>query len=153
MTDDIFADFTNTQTDSCDEACSVAVVSDDNAAQPIDIEIAGCDDYISVDAGSMTLGSGCQMIDLRLTVKDVCPGKKAAVAVALTEVSGRGKEIPCGLKAVTIENKECFPRNIRVEGLRFVLPDEIGLTPAKRPKKCLRARVFANYMTFDTDII
>ena len=50
----------------------------------------------------MFLESQGRILQLDLTLKQVCPGKRGALAVILTEVDENGQEHARGMKTVTI---------------------------------------------------
>ena len=52
--------------------------------------IDGCEDAVILDAGSVMLSSLGRILQLDVTVKNVCPNKRVALAVILTEVDQNG---------------------------------------------------------------
>ena len=138
-----------TVTVSCD-----AVVCPEGCPDPVDLYVEGCEDAVEVDAGDVYLASQGRIIQLDLTVKNVCPGKRVALAVLLTEVDGSGQEYPRGLKTVTLPAHD-FPacRDIQVRCLKFVVPEDLSVSPDAARGMCsrrsFRARSFAH--TIDTD--
>ena len=110
-----------------------------------------CTDVSLCDAGMTDLG---RLIRLDLRVRDVCPGKRVAVAVILTEEGPCGEEKPMGMKTFTIpaHNGEIC-RDVRLNCIEFVAPEEkgrCGCGSLCRTRK-FKARVVANYL--DTDYV
>ena len=107
-----------------------------------------------VDLGDTFLQSLGRIVQLDVTVKNVCPGKRVAMAVILTEVDKNGIEHQRGMKAFTIP-AQTHPtcRDILVRCIKFVLPEDVnvsgGIPHAICGPRNLRARVIAHYM--DTD--
>ena len=103
-----------------------------------------CQNAALVDLGDTFLQNSGRMVLVNATVKNVCPGKRVAVAVQLTECVKEGREEPRGLQVLTLpahEGPGC--RDIPVRCVRFALPEEgAGLCRSR----CFRASVFANYL-------
>ncbi len=62
----------------------------------------GCSDTVEVDMGDMYMQSMGRIAQMDVTIKNVCPGKRVALAVILTEVDQAGQEHARGLKTVTV---------------------------------------------------
>lgn len=69
---------------------------------PVDFSIESCDDFAVFDAGDVRLESLGRILELNFTVKRVCPGKRVALGVLLSEVGENGDEYPRGMKALTL---------------------------------------------------
>ena len=94
---------------------------------PVDFSIEGCDDFAVFDAGDVRLESLGRILELNFTVKHVCPGKRVALGVLLSEVGENGTEYPRGMKALTLPAHNAPScRNIRVKCVRFVLPEDLS---------------------------
>lgn len=92
---------------------------------PVSIEIEGCSDSIEFDAGDLDLISLGRILQLDVTLKNICPNKRVALAILLNEVDDSGNETLKGMKALTIPahtSESC--RDILVKCVKFVLPDE-----------------------------
>ena len=88
---------------------------------PVDFSIEGCDDFAVFDAGDVRLESLGRILELNFTVKRV------ALGVLLSEVGENGDEYPCGMKALTLPAHNAPScRDIRVKGVRFVLPEDLS---------------------------
>ena len=59
----------------------------------MDLTVAGCSDAVVVDLGDTYLESQGRILQLNTTIKHVCPGKRVALAVILTEVDAHGNGI------------------------------------------------------------
>lgn len=131
-------------------ACEV-VVHPEPCPEPVELTVAGCQDSILADLGDVRLASQGQIIQLDVTIKHVCPGKRVALAAILTEVDQDGMEHQRGMKAMTIPAHD-FPtcRDVLVKCITFVLPADLrdsGETICS-PRK-LKVRFLAN--SIDTD--
>ena len=110
-----------------------------------------CADVKLFDAGMTDLG---RLIRMDLNVRDVCPEKRVAVAVILTEEGPCGEEKPMGMKTLTIpahHGEIC--RDVRLNCIEFVAPEEpdrCGFGSLCRTRK-FKVRVVANYL--DTDYV
>lgn len=108
---------------------------------PVDFSIEGCDDFAVFDAGDVRLESLGRILELNFTVKRVCPGKRVALGVLLSEVGENGDEYPRGMKALTLPAHNApYCRDIRVKGVRFVLPED--LSAVEEPGSMCRERFF-----------
>ena len=100
---------------------------------PIDLKVEGCEDSVEVDLGDTYLESLGRIVQLDVTVKNVCPGKRVALGVILTEVDANGDEYQRGMKAITIPahtSPSC--RDILVKCIKFVLPEDLDVSAGKR---------------------
>lgn len=138
-----------TVTVSCD-----VVVNPENCPTPIDLAVEGCSDSIVIDMGNAYLESLGRIVQMDVTVKNVCPGKRTALAVVLTEVDEHGMEYQRGMKAMTIpahNHPTC--RDILVKCIKFVLPEDLdvssGIPQAICNRRNFKARFIAHYI--DTD--
>lgn len=108
--------------------CDV-VVNPETCPVPIDLAIEGCSDSIVVDMGDAYLESLGRIVQLDVTIKNVCPGKRTALAVVLTEVDEHGMEYQRGMKAMTIpahNHPTC--RDVLVKCIKFVLPEDLDVS-------------------------
>lgn len=124
----------------CAEECPV----------PVNIRIDGCQDIVEYDLGDVSLESLGRILELSLTIKNVCPNRRVALAVILTETDQSCTEHSRGMKVFTIPAHQ-FPgcRDITVKCIRFVLPEDI--TESGNPhslcnQRCFKARVISNYI-------
>lgn len=133
--------------------CSL-VVNPEPCPVPIELTVKGCQDSIIVDMGDTYLESLGRIVQMDVTVKNVCPGKRVALAIILTEVDENGLEHQRGMKAITIpahSYPEC--RDVLVKCVKFVLPEDLNVSGGTPNAICgarnLQARFIAH--NIDTD--
>ena len=132
--------------------CGV-VTTPEGCPEPVEVTMDGCQDFVSVDLGATYLQSQGRILEVRATLHNVCPDKRVALAVLLSEVDEKGKEHPRGMKTVTVPVHHCPAcRNVLVRGIRFILPEDLNVsgTPGKlcTPRN-LRVRLFSHYVDYD----
>ena len=132
--------------------CGV-VTTPEGCPEPVEVTMDGCQDFVSVDLGDTYLQSQGRILEVRATLHNVCPEKRVALAVLLSEVDEKGKEHPRGMKTVTVPVHHCPAcRNVLVRGIRFILPEDLNVsgTPGKlcTPRN-LRVRLFSHYVDYD----
>lgn len=130
------------------------VVNPEECPQPVDVTVKGCSDAVIVDVGNAYLESLGRILQVDVTIKNVCPGKRVALAMILTEVDQNGLEYQRGMKAMTIpahNSPTC--RDVLVKCVKFVLPEDLNLSAGEPQAMCsprnLKVRVIAN--NIDTD--
>ena len=116
----------------------------------VDLYIDGCEDTVELDAGELGMDSLGRILQLDVTVRSVCPGKRVALAVILTEVDARGEEFRRGMKTLVIpaHNRDGC-RDVTVRCVKFVLPEELSLAGEQDtmcPRRNFKARLIANYI-------
>lgn len=120
---------------------------------PIQIDIDGCKDSLIFDAGAIELESLGRILQLDVTLKDICPHKRVALAVLLYELDPRNNEHKRGMKALTIPAHTCPNcRDVTVKCVKFVLPEDLDVSGSKSSicnKRRFVARFIANYIDFD----
>lgn len=120
---------------------------------PVDVEIDGCKDSIEFDAGKIELESLGRILQLDVTLRDVCPHKRVALAVIITEVDEHGEEHPRGLKTLTIPaHAQSTCRDVTVRCIKFVLPEDLDDPKEKHgicDKRKFKARFIAHYIDND----
>ena len=88
-------------------------------------------------------------------IENVCPDKRVAAAIILTEEGPRGEEYSRGMKTIIIPAQggtEC--QNIELKCIHFVVPEELDVDGSKDSicnERKFKARVLANYI--DTDFV
>lgn len=132
--------------------CGVVVVAEP-CPEPVDITVGGCEDTVEFDAGSLTLDSlGC-ILQLDVTLRNVCPHKRVALAVLLSEVDRCGNEYKRGMKVLTVpaHTKDAC-QDVTVRCIKFVLPeilDVSGPATSMCNDRKLKASFIANYIDND----
>lgn len=130
--------------------CNI-VVHPEKCPEPVDLNVEGCQNSVLVNLGDVYLESQGRIIQMDVTVKNVCPGKRVALAAILTEVDQNGMEYQRGMKAITIP-AHSFPvcRDVLVKCIKFVVPEDLSVSGGAMcsPRK-FKARFLAN--NIDTD--
>lgn len=135
-----------------DVDCGTVVIPE-NCPVPVDLAISGCEDTVEFDAGDLALESLGRILQLDVTLQNVCPNKRVALAVILTEVDDEDNEYQRGLKTVVIpahDRDGC--RDVTVRCIKFVLPEELnvsGVTDGICGERSFRARLIAHYIDND----
>ena len=118
--------------------------------KPVDLTIDGCEDSVVFDAGDLVMDSLGRIMQLDVTLRNVCPGKRVALAVILTEVDGKDNEYNRGTKTMVIPaHTQPSCRDVTVRCIKFVLPEELdvsGSPNALCDERFFRARFIANYI-------
>lgn len=130
------------------------VVTPEPCPVPVDLSIENCEDSLVMDVGDTYLESLGRILQLNVTVKNVCPNKRVALAVILTETDASGKEYSRGMKTFTIPahtSPRC--RDILVKCIKFVLPENLNVSGGSTQSMCstrnLKVRLIAH--NIDTD--
>ncbi len=130
--------------------CDV-VVHPEECPSPVTFAVEGCADAVLVDMGDVSLESQGRIIQMDVTIKNVCPGKRIALAAILTEVDQDGMEYQRGMKTMTIPAHD-FPtcRDVRVKCIKFVVPEDLSVSGgAMCSPRNFKARFIAH--SIDTD--
>ncbi len=130
------------------------VVDPEPCPIPVDITIDRCQDSVIINAGDTYLESLGRILQLDVTVKNVCPGRRAALGVILTEVDPNGVEYQRGMKAFTIPaHNSSGCRDVIVKCIKFVLPEDLDVSGGSSTSLCndrkFKVRFIAHYI--DTD--
>ncbi|MGN1110650.1 MAG: VWA domain-containing protein [Oscillospiraceae bacterium] len=118
--------------------------------EPVDIKLDGCEDSVEIDAGELGMESLGRILQLSVTLKNVCPHKRVALAAIVTEVSDEGIEYKRGMKIMTIPahtGDSC--RDVTVRCIKFVLPEDLDVSGKDKgmcKKRCFKARFIAHYI-------
>ena len=129
--------------DVCPEGCPVTV----------DLTVDGCSDTVEFDAGDLVMDSLGRIVQLDVTLRNVCPNRRVALAVMLNELDEQDVEYKRGLKTMTIPahtRDSC--RDVTVRCIKFVLPEDLdvsGDATAICNDRRFRARLIANYVDYD----
>lgn len=130
-------------------SCGIVVIPD-TCPVPVDVFTESCNDEIELDAGVVLLESLGRIVKLDVTIPNVCPGRRVALAVILTEVDAEDNEYRRGMKTMVIpahDSESC--RDVTVRCIRFVLPESLdvfGPTDALCNQRHFRASFIANYI-------
>ena len=131
--------------------CDV-VVQPEACPTPVDLEVEGCADAVLVDLGDTYLESQGRIIQMDVTIKNVCPGKRVALAAILTEVDQDGMEYQRGMKAMTIP-AHIFPscRDVLVRCIKFVVPEDLNLSQNAGKTMCVKRNFKARFIAHNID--
>ena len=103
-----------------DVDCS-SVVCSEQCPQPVEFTISSCEDIIEYDAGEISLSTLGRIVELNVTLRNVCPGKRVALAVMIHEVDLCGDAHKRGIKFYTIPaHTGTACQNVTVSCIRFV---------------------------------
>lgn len=133
-----------------EEDCGGTDVVVQPCPEPVEVSIGGCQDSAEVDAGDVELDSLGRILKLDVTIRNVCPHRRVALAVILTEVDDKGDEHDRGMKFIVVpaHEGECC-RNVTVRCVKFVLPEELDVSGGTRgicDKRNFKVRFLANYI-------
>jgi len=119
----------------------------DSGPIPVDVPMSGCEDFVEFNAGDLVLGDSGRILDLDINLLNICPNKRVALAVILTELDPLGVAQPRGMKTITVP-AHVLPAcsDVLVTCIRFILPDDETSTCADRT---VRAQFFAHYIDND----
>ncbi|MGN1124131.1 MAG: VWA domain-containing protein [Eubacterium sp.] len=132
-----------------------SVITPEECPQPVDITFEGCEDAVEFDAGNLALESLGRVLELSVTLKNVCPHRRVALAAIVSEVDSHGIEHKRGLKTFTVPahtNQSC--RDIKVRCIKFVLPEDLDVGNTKDSicdRRKFKARFIAHYIDNDFD--
>lgn len=127
------------------EACPVAM----------NLTVEGCSDALVFTEGEVLLSSLGRIVETDVTIRNVCPGKRVALALLLYEVTDEGLELSRGVKTMEIpahDEESC--RDVIVQCVKFVLPetlDTAGTPNAICDERNLHLKAIAHYI--DTDFV
>lgn len=126
------------------------VVLPETCPEPVDVSVSGCQDTVELDAADLDLESLGRIIQLDVTLKNICPHRRVALAAILTEVDEQGLEYKRGMKVMTIPahtREGC--RDVTVRCIKFVLPEDLdvsGSTDSICNARNFRVRFIAHYV-------
>lgn len=129
------------------------VVYPESCPLPVDFTIDGCEDSIEFDAGEIGMESLGRIVQLDVTLRNVCPNKRVALAVLLNEIDNEGLEYKRGMKTMTIPahtREGC--QNVTVRCIKFVLPEDLSTSTsleASCNSRQFKARFIAHYIDSD----
>ena len=104
--------------------CPVGIPADP-CPELIDVPMEGCQDVVRFDARDLALEDTGRILELDVNLTNVCPGRRVALAVILTELDDNGMPQQRGFKTFTIP-AHYLPgcSDVQVTCIRFVLPDD-----------------------------
>lgn len=131
--------------------CNV-VVNPEPCPVPVDLSVDGCSDSLLIDMGDTYLESLGRIIQMDVTIKNVCRGKRVALAAILTEVGENGMEYQRGMKAMTIPAHN-YPtcRDILVKCIKFVVPEDLDVSGVSTQAICNQRNFKARFIAHNID--
>lgn len=119
--------------------------------EPIDVSISGCEDSIEFDVGDISMAPLGHIFQFDVMIRDICPNKRVALAILLTEVDCSDEELTRGMKTLTIPaltGTTC--QDVTLRCIKFVLPGDLdGTSPcAVCSTRKFKVRLIANYIDF-----
>lgn len=135
-----------------DVDCDI-VVCPELCPEPVELAVDGCEDTMEFDAGSLGMDSLGRIVRLDVTLHNVCPFRRVALAAILTEVDDEGNEYKRGVKTMVIPahtRETC--RDVAVRCINFVLPESLdvsGSAGAICNQRNFKARFIAHYIDND----
>lgn len=134
--------------------CDIVVIPE-GCPEKVDITIDGCVDSLEFDAGEVVMESLGRILQVDVTIKNVCPNKRVALAVLLKEVDRMGNEYKRGTKTLLIPAHTApFCRDVTVRCIKFVLPEELDVTGSPDSicnDRNFKVQFIANYIDYDFD--
>ena len=121
--------------------------------EPTAITVPGCQDAVRAVLNPTGIASLGRIVQLDVTLKAVCPGKRVAVSILLSETDAEGMEHPRGVKHILVPAQEgdaC--RDYTLRCVQFSLPEALdasGDPGSICNSRSFHARAIANYV--DTD--
>ncbi len=132
--------------------CDIVIIPE-GCPVPVDVSVEGCSDSIEFDAGDLALDSLGRIVQLDVTLLNICPNRRVALAITLNEVDDEGNEHKRGFKTLTIPAHTASScRDVTIRCVKFVLPESLDVsnTPtAMCDTRNFVARCFANYIDYD----
>lgn len=126
-----------------------------SCSDPVTIEVGGCEDTVEIDAGDLDMSSLGRIIKVNVTLGNVCPHRRVALAAILTETDIRGMDHKRGIRILTVPAHSMSScRDITVRCISFVVPeglDASGLNEGICNTRCFKVRFIAHYIDNDFD--
>jgi len=109
-----------------DEHCKCDI----NSADATHVFFESCDGAkeICVTGHCQEENAPGRTLDVNCTLQNVCPGRRSALGITLTEMDEDGAEYARGFRAVTVpaHNARCN-QDVNVDTVRFILPEDLSL--------------------------
>lgn len=137
---------------SVEADCDIVVIPE-TCPVPVDVAVDGCSDSIEFDAGELTLDSLGRIVQLDVTLLNICPNRRVALAITLNEVDDEGNEYKRGLKTMTVPaHTSSTCRDVTIRCVKFVLPESLDVSATTTGICNTRnfvARFIAHYIDYD----
>ena len=135
-----------------DVDCDI-VVHPEICPEPVELAVDGCEYTLEFDAGNLGMESLGRIVQLSVTLQNVCPNRRVALAAILTEVDEEGNEYKRGMKTMVIPahtRETC--RDVTVRDIKFVLPESLDVSGSEGSicnARNFKARFIAHYIDND----
>ena len=132
--------------------CGVDVCAAD-CPVTVDLAVDSCTDTVEFDAGVLAMDLLGRIVQIDVTLHNVCPNRRVALAVMLNELDADDAEHKRGFKAMTVPahgRDGC--RDVTVRCIRFVLPEDLDVSGDAFSicnERRFRARFIAHYVDYD----
>lgn len=131
--------------------CSLPVTGE-NCPPPQMLVMDSCQQFLRFDLGEEWLSSSGRLLELRLTLKQICPGQRIALGLLLKEVDIFGRTYSRGFKALTIPAHHANScRDLVVGPIRFVLPEDLN-PHLHCEKECRKRRFLVQVFAHTIDV-
>ena len=144
-----------TATEDCAKYATLVEYAEECPAT-VDLSMGVCNDTCVIDAGETTFESMGRLLQLDVRLPSVCPRRRVALGVILTELDAANNEYPRGLKTIAVPghtSSSC--RDVLVRRIKFVLPEslDVSSSAATDASICntrrLRVRTITHYIDND----
>lgn len=111
----------------------------------VDIPVGGCEDFVQFDAGDLELEGTGRILQMNVNLRNVCPGRRVALAVVLTELDQDNQIQPRGMKMYVVPAHTLAGcSDVLVTCIRFILPED-----SLCAQHTLQAQFMAHYIDND----
>ena len=104
-----------------------------------------CDSVKEVHVTQELSEDGGRVLDVTMTLQNVCPGRRVAVGMSLHEVREDGAEEARGFRALTLPaHRNAAACAVDAPAVRFILPEDVSLGGTGRSRHFV-LRAYAHY--------
>lgn len=117
-----------------------------------EVEINGCVDTIEFNESEVLLSNLGRIMQVTTRIRNVCPNKRVALAIFLDELDEFDNTYKRGMKTMTIPaHTQSTCRDVIIRCVKFVLPEDISITPINSMCNQRRFKVgfIAHYIDYD----
>ncbi len=133
--------------------CDDDIIISEGCPTPVNVTFEGCQDTLEFDASEICLDSVGRILQLDVTLKNICPNRRVALAVILDEVSNNNIEYQRGIKTFVVPaHTKDSCKNVTIRCITFVLPESLnvsGSTCGICGERKFKARFIAHYIDND----
>lgn len=113
-----------------------------------EIIINNCDTVVCQDLGDFYPDSEGCILELSLTLRNVCRGRRIVAGILLSEVDRRGEEFTIGFRTFEVSSQETqMHDDIEISGIRFIIPGNDGSNGQRK----FVTEVISHYIDFNTN--